>query len=154
MGNALRAFRDVENVILAAMQSKEELTRLTASIERLKQDKHNAETATATACSAREVAMAALTVAEEDLHRKKEMMLHDRELAAADMATEVERERDLANRKIDAFKENVETFRQQSDEAVKAHEGVMASLHAEIETKTQVLDGIKADIDALKARLG
>ena len=152
MSNAFKAFKDAEDVILAAMQAREELGRVTESIRLLKVEEQEAIASADAANVKLDEAVSARSVAEADLEAAKVSI----EATVASVATHAEERVKAANAEaedaIASIKAGVEkaasdalTYKAESAE-------IVAKADDEIAVKKEILSTLQSEIDALKQR--
>ena len=152
MSNAFKAFKDAEEVILAAMQAREELGRVTESIRLLKVEEQAAITETDAANVKRDDAGTAQTAAESDLEAAKVSISATVASAATHAEERIKAAQDEAEAVIAGIKAGV--GKASSDAlAYKAESSaIITGVDAEIAGKREVLATLQAEIDALKQK--
>jgi hypothetical protein len=152
MSNAFKAFKDAEEVILAAMQAREELGRVTESIRLLRVEEQEAIASADAANVKRDEAVTARTTAETDLEAAKVSI----EAAVASAATHAEERVKVANAEaedaIASIKAGID--KAASDALMYKAESaeVVAKADMEIAEKRSALSALQSEIDALKKR--
>jgi len=152
MSNAFKAFKDAEDVILAAMQAREELGRVTESIRLLKVEEQEAIASADAANVKRDEAVSARSVAETDLEAAKVSI----ETAVASAATHAEERVKAANAEAEDAVASIKAGVDKAASDALAYRaesaGVIAKADAEIVVKKEILSALQAEIDALKKR--
>jgi hypothetical protein len=152
MSNAFKAFKDSEDVILAAMQAREELGRVTESIRLLKVEEQGAITATDAANVKRDDAVTAQKAAESDLEAAKVSIASTIASAATHAEERIKAAQDEAEVVVAGIEAGVD--KAYSDAlAYKAESAaVIAGVDADIAGKREVLATLQSEIDSLKKK--
>lgn len=145
MGKAFRAFKNTEEFILQVIQLKANFDQYADQVNRKKIEAETAAAETADLVGKRDVARAEL---DQEVVRLAEY----RKNGLAEIQAGVVAARDAADQAISSSRAEVTDAKHASDDARKEHEGLLASLHAEISAKQQVRDELQAYIDALKQK--
>lgn len=148
MSNAFRAFKDDEDVILAAMQAREEMNRATKSIELLKVEEQGAIAEADAANVKRDEAVAAQKAAESDLEAAKVTIATS--IAAA--ATHAEERVKAANEEADGVIAKINAGVEEARAVANAKKEAMLGIDSEIEAKRESLASLQSEIDALKQK--
>jgi hypothetical protein len=148
MSNAFKAFKDAEDVILAAMQAREELGRVTESIRLLKVEEQGAIAAADAANVKRDDAVSTQRAAETDLEAAKVSIATTVASAATHAEERIKAANEEADMAIVKINAGVETARGIADTKKES----LLEIDVEITAKRESLAALQSEIDSLKKK--
>lgn len=147
MGNAFKAFKNVEDVIARALQAQAEEQRLSAGIANLKSQ-------TAEALSEFQAAVADRDRARADFAAEKDSIARQRKDALEAIESECAAQKAICDEEVRQIKEEGDRLSADLATAKAAYDTSIAAFDAGIEEKRGELAHVQEEIDALKQRLG
>jgi hypothetical protein len=152
MSNAFKAFKDAEDVILAAMQAREEMNRATKSIELLKAEEQGAIAEADAANVTRDNAVDAKKAAEGDLEAAKVSIAATVASAATHAEERIKAAQAEADEAIARIKSGIDKASEDALTYKAEAVAIIAGVDAEIAAKRESLAALQSEIDALKQK--
>ena len=152
MSNAFKAFKDAEDVILAAMQAREEMNRAQKSIELLKVEEQGAIAEADAANVKRDEAVDAKKAAEADLEVAKVAIAGTVASAATHAEERIKAAQAEADDAIASIKAGIDKASSDALAYRAESTSIIAGVDAEIAAKSESLAALQAEIDALKKK--
>jgi hypothetical protein len=147
MGNAFRAFKDSEQAMVTLIQGRQELERLGMEIGTLRLEKEQA-------IAEKSQAEALLGDVRKDLEGEAERLAGYRAEELAKIAQETANAKAAAELEIAALQSDMVLAMKELDVAMKDKNAALLLAAQEIAAKQKVLEGLKAELAAIAAKIG
>lgn len=147
MGNAFRAFKEVDTVVSAVIQARQEQERLEATKEKILLEVENARKQLA-----REKDL--LSAVRQDLETEAERLAAYRGAELAKIAEELAKATAAAEQELVALQQEILQAKKDLSDAMADKNAAMLMASQEIANKKKILEGLKAELSAIAAKIG